>query len=332
MADVKTNNFVAVAEEKENLDSSFQVAVDDAAISLVETECTSGLMVNRERAVNDFFLSMFAAMNILDNPEKQELIKNYVPVITVTTDEGYYLYYSDEYKGSNSKTYIDKRWTERMPYYYEDKDFIYSFTLTDIITLYDKNGILDKTKEQTIITLDYHDLINSENYLTFRTQRPNSFLLNDESFHLIRKGSIISCIEESMAYYCNRHNYIAQQFGITYDFAMPVVDNSEWTRSIDNPGIIVMFQGYPYGYGVNGTYNRFAVAGARIKKNTVYYLEQKDWYYIYHNVGCPELKKEGIIFLTDPYYTILDCVEKGAYACKVCSKNGVYPPEYNYRK
>ena len=144
------------------------------------------------------------------------------------------------------------------------------------LVLYDKNGLLDITKEQTVFTLDYQDLKTNEGYINFRSKRPNSFLLNDEDFYLIRKGSVISCIEDSMSYYCNRHNSIAQQFGITYNFAMPVVDNSEWTRSIDNPCIIVMFQGYPFGSGINDTYNRFVIAGARIKKNSVYYLEQKE--------------------------------------------------------
>lgn len=329
--DVKINNFIAVVEEKENLDNCFHNAIDDAVVHLVEVEGTTGLKDNRERAVEDFFLSMYASLNIVNNLQKQALIKNYIPVITVTTEDGYYLYYSDEYKGSDNYTYISKRCSEKMPYYYEDDDFIYGFTLTDIITLYDKNGLLDSTKVQQIFTLDYHDIKNSEAYATFRSQKPNSFLLDDEQYNLTRKNSIISCIEKSMNYYCNRHNSIARQYGITYNFAMPVIDNSEWIRSIDNPGMIVVFQGYPFGKGLNETYNRFAVAGARIKKNTVYYLEQKDWYYIYHKKGCPELKKEGIIFSTEPYYTVLDCVDKGAYACRECIDNGVYAPEYDVK-
>lgn len=331
MTDIKTNNFTAVAEEKEKLDTSFQSAIDDSVINLVEAKGTGSLTINKQRAVDDFFSSMYASMGILDNPEKQDLLKNYIPVITVTTDEGYYLYYSDEYKANDNYTYISKRWSEKMPYYYEDDDFIYGFTLTDIVTLYDKKGLLDPTKGEQVLTLDYHDIKNSEDYSSFRTQRPNSFLLNDEQYYLNRKYSIISCIENTMTYYCNRHNSIAKQYGITYNFAMPVVDNSEWIRSIDNPGMIVIFQGYPFGQGVKGTYNRFAITGARIKKNSVYYLEQKDWYYIYHKQDCPELEREGIIFSTEPYYTISDCVEKGAYACRECIKNGVYAPTYDVK-
>ena len=180
-----------------------------------------------------------------------------------------------------------------------------------------------------MITLDYHELATNEKYAAFRSQRPSSFLLKDNDFYLIRKGTIINCIEKSLSYYCNKHNKIAQQLGITYHFAVPVVDGSEWVRSIDNPSIIVLFQGYPYSNGAADTYNRFAISGSNIKKDVVYYLEQKSWYYIYHKIGCPELSKDGLYFLDEPYYTVTDCVEKGAYACPYCNGgNGVFAPNY----
>lgn len=328
MADVKTNNYLAAAKEKENINQSFTQAVNNATKNLVEVDGVDNLTVNRKRAVNDFFMSLYANLDITNNPDKQDLIKRYVPVIAVTYEDGYYLYYSDEYKRSDNYTYISKRWSEKIPYYYEDEDFIYGFTLTDQLTIYDKNGLLDITGEQKVFTLNYHELSTADDYSYFRSQRPESFLLNDESYYLIRKGCITNNIEKSMTYYCNKHNQIAQQFGITYNFAMPVIDNSEWSRSIDNPSIIVVFQGYPYGNEVGDTYNRFAIAGAQINKNKVYYLEQKDWYYIYHRADCTKLKRDGIIFTDEPYYTIYDVVKKGAYACKLCKPEDIHAPNY----
>jgi hypothetical protein len=277
----------------------------------------------------DFFNSLYASMGITDNPEKQGLLNNYVPVIAVTYEDGYYIYFSEELKGSDNYMYTNKRWSEKFPYYYEDDDFIYSFTLTDKLTIYDKKNLLDTTKEQTVFTLDYHELSTAEEYAAFRAKRPGSFLLKDEDFYLIRKGTIINCIEKSLSYYCNKHNKIAQQLNITYNFALPVVDDSEWVRSIDNPSIVVLFQGYPYGDGSTDTYNRFAISGSNIKKDIVYYLEQKSWYYVYHKEGCSELSKDGLVFLDEPYYTVSDCAKKGAYACPYCSGgNGAFAPDY----
>lgn len=326
--DVKTNNYVAVAKEEENLDTGFNQAIDDATKYLVEFDGIDNLKVNRKRAVNNFFISMYANLDITNDPEKQKLLKNYVPIIAVTYKDGYYLYYSDLYKGSDNYTYINKRWSEKQPYYYEDDDFVYSFTLSDNLTIYDKNGLLDPSGEQKIFTLDYKDLQTEDEYSSFRSERPDSFLLNDESFYLIRKGCIKDCIEKSMTYYCNEHNLIAKKNGITYNFAMPIIDNSDWTRAIDNPCIIVVFQGYPYGNNINDTYNRYAIAGSQINKNTVYYIEQKSWYFIYHRADCPELKKEGIVLLDEPLYSVSDCAEKGAYACEECLPSGIHAPKY----
>lgn len=325
--DVKTNNYVAAAKEKENIDNGFNKAINDAAEGLVEVDGIDNLKVNRKRAVNDFFQSMYANLDFTNDPEQQKVLKDYVPVIAVTYEDGFYIYYSDEYKSNDNYTYISKRWSEKRPYYYEDSDFIYSFTLSDTLTIYDKNGLLDTTGEQKIFTLDYHEFQTDDEYASFRSDRPDSFLLNDESYSLIRKGCIKDCIEKSMIYYCNQHNWIAQQKGITYNFAMPAIDNSEYERAIERPCIMVVFQGYPY--GINETYNRFAVAVSQINKNTVYYIEQKDWYFVYHKADCPELKKDGIILLDEPYYSIYDCVSKGAYACTQCCPNGIHAPNYN---
>ncbi len=327
-ADIKVDSCAAVFAEKEKLDHSFSRAIDDAAVHLAETDGINGLKVNKERAVNDFFFSLFASLGIMDSPDKQELIRNYVPVIAVTCEDGYYLYYSGEYRSQDNTVCLSKQWSEKHPYYYEDKDFIYGFTLTDVLTIYDKNNLLDPSGEQSVFTLDYHELKDSDRYADFRLIRPDSFLFNEEAFYLIRKGCIVTEIEKSMAYFCNVYNGIAWQYGITYNFSIPVADNSEWTRSIDNPSILVTFQGYPLESSTTGTYNRFAIAGARIRKKEVYYLEQKEWYYLYHKADCAELKKGGILFLEEPYDTVLECAEKGAYACPICSSTGVCVPDY----
>lgn len=327
ISDVKTNNYKATAQEKIKLDQYFGNAIDDAAVSLIDSD-QDDLVINKQKAVDAFYYSIYAAMDITDNLDKQELLINYTPVIAVTCEDGYYLYFSDRFKDSNNETCINKRWSEKIPYSYEDNDFIYRFTLGDTLTLYDKNKLLDTTGEQVLFTLDYHDLSESEDYEYFRSERPDSFLLNDDKFNQVRKGCIIKDLETSLSYGCNKHNEIAKQYGITYNFAIPVIDNSEWVRSIDEPCIIVIFQGYPFGNGLD-TYNRYAIAGADVSKTQTYYIERKGWYYLYHTADCPELKKEGIELLEEAFHSILDCAEAGAYACTKCSgKTGVCAPDY----
>lgn len=329
ISDIKTSNYVAASENREKIDKNFSKAIGNAADNLVQVDGIDSLKINKDRAVRRFFQSLYASMNVLDDKDMQKKLQNYVPVIAETCEDGYYIYYSDEYKKSNGYTYVGKRWSEKMPFYYEDDDFVYSFTLSDQLTIYDKNGLLDPSKEQTVFTLDYHELADSDEYAHFRAKRPDSFLLNDDRFYLVRKKCIIDCLEKSMSYYCNQHNNIAKQYGITYKFAMPVTNASQWSRSIDNTSFIVLFQGYPLKNGLDTTYNRFVIAGSEIKKDIVYYLEQKDWYYLYHKAGCPELKKDGIVMLDTPYYLVYDCVKQGAYACPYCCPAGLHAPDIN---
>jgi len=326
--DIKTNNLKALYQNKEQIDHNLDTAIDDGVTSLAEVDGMNNITVSKDAAVNSLFLSLYASFGILSNKEKQEKLNLYIPVVTITTEDGYYVFYSDEYQGLDGYTYASKRWSEKFPYYYEDEDFIYGFTLGDTVTVYDKNELFDVTKEQKVFCLDYHEFQTKEEYASFRTKRPSSILLNDASFELIRKDIIITCIENSMAYYTSNHNKIAAAYGITYNFSLPVIQDGEWAAYIDDISMLVVFQGYPYGEEVGEAYNRVASAGAKVTKRKVYYLEQKRWYLIYHKSTCTELLNDNIIFHEEPYYDAITCIEQGAYACPICNKTGVYAPDY----
>ncbi len=327
LLDIRTDNFKAVASNKEQIDKNLDTALDDGAANLVEVDQRKNIIVNKDAAVKSFFLSLDSAFGLMADKKGQEKLNQYIPVITVTTEDGYYVFYSDEYAGSDGYTYVAKRWSEKFPYYYEDDDFIYGFTLGDILTLYDKTGILGEAS--AIINLDYHDLINNPEYAFFRAERPDSFLLDPDSFELIRKGKIADYIEKTLGYYTSRHNKIAAEYGITYNFALPGINDNEWAKYLDDVSMFVVFQGYPYGSQTGEFYNRFASAGAKVSKKEEYYVEQKGWYRVYHRASCPEQNKDGLLFTDEPFYNVEACVSLGAYACPECIPNGIYAPDIN---
>lgn len=328
ITDIRTNNLTVVIENKVQLDKKIDSAIDDAITRLTEVDESNHIIINKEAAVSSFFISLNSVFGVLEDKAAQEKLNLYVPVIAITAPDGYYIFYSDQYNGADGYTYISKGWSENIPYYYEDEDFIYRFSLGDIVTLYDKNNILNQYVSQEVHTLDYHDVQKEEAFAAFREQHPESILLDDESFELVRKAAIIRCLEESMAFYTSRHNMIAQQYGITYNFSLPAVSNGAWVPYLDDISMFVVFQGYPYGNDQGETYNRIATAGAKIAKKRVYYIEQKGWYLIYHKADCQELKREGIILWEEPEFNPLSCAKKGCYQCPICFKNGIHPPEY----
>lgn len=327
-SDVKTNNLKAVIQNKEQIDNNLDTAIDDGVTKLAEVDNNNMVKINRDAAAKSFFLSLHSTFGVMSDKESQDKLNLYVPVVVVTMEDGYYILFSDEYKETDGYTYVSKRWSEKFPYYYEDSDFVYGFTLGDIVTIYDKNNILNGTS-QTVYKLDFHSIQTKDEYSSFRSARADSILLNDDLFNEVRKNTIIHCIEESMAYYTSRHNQIAKQYGITYNFSLPAIKDDQWAPFLDDISMFVVFQGYPYGNQFGETYNRFASAGAKVSKKQAYYLEQKGWYLVYHRASCPELKKERAIFSDEPLYDVYSCSKKGAYACPICNQNnGVNAPNY----
>ncbi len=327
--DIQSNSMEVVANNREQINRNMNTAIDDGVGSLVQLDESNKLAINKEAAVNSFFASIYTSFGIIDDRDRIEKLNQYIPIITITMEDGYYVLYSDEYRTSDGYRNISKRWTEKLPYFYEDENFIYSFTLGEVVTLYDKRNCLGGGANQSVYSMNYHDIQNKDEYLAFRSSNPDSILLNDSKFEVVRKEAILNSIENTMAYYTSHHNHIARQYGITYNFSLPVMREDEWAPYLDDVSMFVVFQGYPYGDQVGEVYNRIASAGAKISKNRLFYLEQIGWYYVYHRDNCPELEEGGIILFDEPFYDIESCAKKGAYACPVCNEGaGVNAPDY----
>ncbi len=325
--DIKTNDLRAVIDNKEKINKNLNTALDDGISRLTKSEDKYGISINKEAAIQSFFLSLETSFGVLTDPNATEKLTMYIPVVAITVEDGFYIFYSDTFEDSDEVTSVIKRWSEKIPYYFEDNDFIYGFTLSDVISLYDKNEILSNNDSQKYYKVDYHDLSTKAEYSSFRSKRPNSFLLSTK-YEEMKKGILVKAIEKSLAYYTSKHNRIASQYGITYNFSLPSVNKKDWDKYLETNSMFVVFQGYPYGIEAGEIYNRILSAGAKISKKNVYYLEQKGWYLLYHKDTCEKLGITGSLAMEEPYYEVKDCVKAGAYACPICSPEGALAPDY----
>lgn len=320
--DVSIGKLKAIENENEKITENLTSATSDAVNYLSKTGSYGGSSINKEEVLNTFFMSLYSSMGIISDSTAQAEIEIYIPVILLCDSDGYYVYYYDEYKASDGNTYVERAWTEKMPYAYEDEYFVYRFTLTDEVYLYDKKDFLKR--EDALIQGRYREFQGSPLYAEFRTNYNNCMLFNDESYELIRKESIISTLEDVMSYYTSRHNFIANRQGITYTFSFPSGRQDEWAAHIDDVNILVVFQGYPYGPDRNYTYNKISSATANIIKKDKYFIEQKSWYRLAHKKGCEKIKESSII-LDEKFDTIEECAELGAYCCE-CIEHGARVP------
>ena len=321
--DISIGKLKEIENEKENITLSLSSASSDAVNYLSKTGSYGGGSINKEEVLSKFFASLYSSMGVISDKAIQTELEIYIPVILLCDTDGYYVYYYDEYKATDGNTYIERTWTEKMPYAYEDDNFIYRFTLTDMVYIYDKNNILNI--EESILRTEYQEFQNNPAYMDFRTNYSDSILLNDEGYNLVRKESIISKLEEVMAYYTSRHNMIASRQGITYTFSFPTGRQDEWAEYVDDVNIIVVFQGYPYGPDRNYTYNKIASSAANIIKRPKFLVEEKSWYLLAHKEGCNKIT-ESSIMLDDKFDTIEECARLGAYSCE-CIEHGARVPE-----
>jgi hypothetical protein len=321
--DVSIGKLRTIENENKEITDSLSSSASDAVNYLSRTGSYGAGSINKEEVLNTFFTSLYSSLGIISNLSAQAEIEIYIPVILLCDVDGYYVYYYDEYKGTDGNTYIERMWTEKMPYSYEDEHFIYRFTLTDMVYVYDKNSLLGI--DGVAVSSDYKEFQKSPLYTNFRSHNSDCILLNDEDYELIRKGSIMNKLEEVMAYYTSKHNLIANRQGITYSFSFPSGKQEEWAEYIEDVNILVVFQGYPYGPDRDYTYNKIASAGANIIKKPRYYVEVKSWYFLAHRQGCEKIYVSTSL-LEETFDTIEECVQLGAFCCE-CIEHGARVPE-----
>lgn len=321
--DVSIGKLKSIENEKENITISLSSATSDAVGYLAKTGNYGTGSINKEEVLDTFFTSLYSSMGIVSDMAAQAELRLYIPVILLCDVDGYYVYYYDEYKAVDGNTYIEPMWTEKIPYIYEDDLFVYRFTLSDMVYIYDKNNLLGI--EDSVVESGYKEFQKNPIYADFRANNSSCILLNDENYGLIRKTAIMNKLEEVMAYYTSRHNFIASRQGITYSFSFPSGKQEEWAEYIEDVNIVVVFQGYPYGPDRNYTYNKIASSGANIIKKFKYYVEEKSWYLLAHRQGCEKLKNNDMV-LEETFDSIEECVRLGAYCCE-CIENGARVPE-----
>lgn len=328
-ADIATDNLRAVTDAKHDMDYYMDQALESAVAALMDNDAETGdEVLNKEAAVDSFFSSMYASLGILSDPIAQERFRAYVPVMAVTDYDGYYLIYNDIYTEGDGYSYVTHRWTEKLPYYYEDKNFIYRFTFNNDITIFDKNHLIDPTGKNLFISDDVNTIRINEAFRDLRAiVGSNSFLLDEQKFNEVRQTAVITRMEKDLSWYVSKHNSIASRYGIAYQFALPTTNSSEWAKAIESPSLVVIFQGMPLVEGLDRTYNRMAFTGAGYRKQAVYYIEQRGWYYLYHREGCSRLL--GNLNVRDETYRSMEEVsELGCFACSECDPMGVQAPTY----
>lgn len=154
---------------------------------------------------------------------------------------------------------------------------------------------------------------NSENKHIFdTTKQGNDPLLTSSIFNIHRMAIIRKSIETNLMTAIANYN---SQSGSTYDFVMPVIDETNWNKVTNNVSIISFMQGMPIGHKY---YNNYTVITNTkneevINEQSVYIMVQNsDGNYEYHQPGCKELieKQKNDSSLSMTAYTDLSFIKQ----------------------
>ncbi|NLD50409.1 MAG: hypothetical protein GX660_24985 [Clostridiaceae bacterium] len=298
MLGIKTDNVNYCTYKRIELNRMLDTAAQDAASTLVEAGIDNKFVINKEKAVETFFNLLYLNFNINMDSIAQKRLEAYVPVIVIVDYDGYHVLSSETFKGADGYKQIKQVWKPKKMYAYSDGTYAYSFSLDDYVRVYDTIG-------KSFVEGKRADL----------SGRVGSGIIQDEAlFDQVRRRTIIDSIRRDINFYINRHNEIARQYAITYHFTLPVIDNEDWYRTVDDVGMLVFFQGLPVGLGKE-RFNSFALGGARIVKGQKYYIDtDADNIKRYHkDVNCPLLGSKDEILSSKG-----ECAGKGYLPCREC--------------
>jgi len=319
--DYKTMNTSLAAYENVKMVRILDAAVEDATESMVSVGVSDRVAIDIDKGYDSFINTLYRNFQMIDDEINRRTVEGYIPCIAAVDYDGYYIMRHIEYE-RDGVTEIKMAWMPKRSYSYSDDRYIYSLTLGNDITVYDKYT-------QQI----YKD--SADNFIASGTL-PGSVLLSDDpyiagdemhDFDVRRRNAIIECLQKDITDAINNHNNIAKYYGITYYFSLPTVEHDDWMKTIDDVGFLAFFQGMPMGN--SGEYaNIFSIGGARIFKTSRFYLDidgtpdgTGGLVYFYHTTeDCPWLKPsvrppEG--------YPMRD-------HAKECAKEGYFPCEYCY--
>ncbi len=136
-----------------------------------------------------------------------------------------------------------------------------------------------------------------------------------------KKNAVAGVLEEQASEIISNHNYIAEQYGISYSFYVPDFLNNT-TTSLEFPMIFAVFQGWPLTVSGNILYDNCLDSAVYLQKVKNYVVTGPEGLLQpncqYHDITCGLLTKTECTIWKE-YVTEMEAIaEYGALPCKTC--------------
>lgn len=287
-------------------DKIFNVAVHDAVDTMKKNATPSYeygyskpkfSRVNKEVAYDSFIRTLALNFGTESNNTK-DVLERYVPVFSVVEYDGFSMSVYDKFQGTTGLVW-KRVWQPKIPFTYSDKSGnIVQFTLDDYVKVYD---------------VELREWVEGYRKEVLKESKME-LLKNKKEFEQVRRSTVVNTVQDHLAYQVNKHNVYTRGIGITYKFAMPLIDQDDWYNTIQDVGVLAFMQGYPY-QRADKVYNQFAYAGGKLSKREVYYATVVNGKKVFYSGDCNfnytadeiyQTKKEAV---SEGYYE-LSCLNR----------------------
>lgn len=208
-------------------------------------------------------------------------------------------YITESYANNSLTEYLrDRTWdnhlhsTSSFEYYHDAKEFSEKVaTLTDGIT---QAHAIDEQGNP----IDFH--MDTEGEILVPSD-DNDPLISGSNFNENRVAVIRKSIETNLTAAIANYNSYS---GTTFEFALPVLDETDWEKVTNNVSMITFLQGIPIGHKI---YNNYCVITNDsneevIKKDNIYIVtENASGQREYHLPGCHELMENEDLTIVEAY-------------------------------
>lgn len=298
VSESRTNNLEEIAYQKMIMNHIIDTAVEDGVANLIERGEGNTLRISKEKCVDTFLYGLYLNFGIVDDPFAKAKITGYIPVIVIVDRDGLYLYSNETYKDNEGYSCSEPLWQPKITFAYTKGQYVYGFTIDDHVSVYDRlSGFFYEGRQKDL-----------------KSEVPAELLQDDLLFDQVRRRTIIETLQREVIAAINQHNEVARQYGITYQFALPVIEEEDWEQTIDDVGMLAFIQGMPIGIG-SAYYNQFALGGAKLIKTERYYIQvdSSNGLSYYHREKCSLLTDKSKSFAHQS-----ECALKGAFPCNHC--------------
>lgn len=308
---LRTNGMITENAVKENYDTILKSAVEDASNAMIipskngqHFQIDQGyeiskkeLIPNLDKALNQFYKTLYINLGIETNKPLQEAFKMYVPIKLVVAYKGIYVNTLTEINEAGKKNKYEL-WHPINNFNFMDitNNLIINFTLDDYVYITNLN------------TMQFTEGKRTEMLIKF----PTCTALKENKFEDVRRKVITDTINGALSYYSTKNNNIAKKNGFQYNVQIPILSNSS-DNAVDNISFIAFYQGLPIRSDI--VHNSYAIAATKIRESKKYYGSYINGVKQYHKEKiCTEAQGKLKIFENK-----VDAAKEGYLPCMICN-------------